>query len=296
MSLMKADEPRALQGRRARLSRRMADERGAEAGRARARPQPHASRSAATSTSSPKIGATDGKSFQQMAGSMTGMSRGGIPRHDDQRAAARSRATACRRTTRGEEVMARITAGVYTSHVPADRRGASTSARPTEPYWRRCSRATSSPSSGCRTHKPDVIFLVYNDHATAFSLEMIPTFAIGSAAEFQPADEGWGPRPVPMVHGHPELAAHIAQIGDPGRFRPHHRQQDGRRPRPHRAAVLMFGQPAAWPCQVIPFAVNVVQYPRAVGPPLLQLWARRSARPSRASTRISTCRSGAPAA
>jgi hypothetical protein len=24
---------------------------------------------------------------------------------------------------------------------------------------------------------------------------------------------------------------------------------------------LMCGQPAAWPCRVIPFAVNVVQYP-----------------------------------
>ena len=50
-----------------------------------------------------------------------------------------------------------------------------------------------------KDNKPDVIFLVYNDHATAFSLEMIPTFAIGTAAEFQPADEGWGPRPVPKV-------------------------------------------------------------------------------------------------
>ena len=62
-----------------------------------------------------------------------------------------------------------------------------------------------------KDNTPDVIFLVYNDHATAFSLEMIPTFAIGTAAEFQPADEGWGPRPVPKVIGHPELAAHIAQ-------------------------------------------------------------------------------------
>ena len=41
-----------------------------------------------------KIGATDGKSFQQMAGSMTGMTRGGVPRHDGRRAAARSKATA----------------------------------------------------------------------------------------------------------------------------------------------------------------------------------------------------------
>jgi protocatechuate 4,5-dioxygenase beta chain len=60
-------------------------------------------------------------------------------------------------------------------------------------------------------NRPDVIFLVYNDHATAFSLDMIPTFAIGTAASFAPADEGFGRRPVPMVQGNPELAAHIAQ-------------------------------------------------------------------------------------
>ena len=35
-----------------------------------------------------------------------------------------------------------------------------------------------------------MIFLVYNDHATAFSLEMIPTFAIRTGAGIQPADEG----------------------------------------------------------------------------------------------------------
>ena len=39
-----------------------------------------------------------------------------------------------------------------------------------------------------------------------FSLDIIPTFAIGTAADFNPADEGWGPRPVPQVVGHPELA------------------------------------------------------------------------------------------
>ena len=46
-----------------------------------------------------------------------------------------------------------------------------------------------------------MIFLVYNDHATAFSLDLIPTFAIGTAAEYAVADEGFGPRPVPKVMG-----------------------------------------------------------------------------------------------
>jgi protocatechuate 4,5-dioxygenase beta chain len=90
---------------------------------------------------------------------------------------------------------------------------------------------------------------------------MIPTFAIGTAAEYTPADEGWGPRPVPKVQGHPQLAAHIAQSVI---------QQDfdltivNKMDVDHGLTVplsLMCGQPEAWPCPVIPFAVNVVQYP-----------------------------------
>jgi len=106
-----------------------------------------------------------------------------------------------------------------------------------------------------------VIFLVYNDHANAFSLEIIPTFAIGTAAEFQVADEGWGPRPVPKVIGHPEFASHIAQsvIQDDFDLTIVNKMDVD-----HGLTVplsLMCGQRQAWPCPIIPFAVNVVQYP-----------------------------------
>src|ERR1700753_1331984 len=105
--------------------------------------------------------------------------------------------------------MAKLSATVYSSHVPAI--GAAIDlGKQKEPYWQPLFRGY-EPSTLCmREHTPDVIFLVYNDHATAFSLKMIPTFAIGCAAEFTPADEGWGPRPVPKVVGHPELAWHSA--------------------------------------------------------------------------------------
>jgi hypothetical protein len=132
--------------------------------------------------------------------------------------------------------MARITASVYTSHVPAI--GAAIDLGKTgEPYWQPVFKGYEFSKQWMKDNKPDVIFLVYNDHATAFSLEMIPTFAIGTAAQFQPADEGWGPRPVPTGDrpSGPGLA-HRA-VGDPARLRPHHRQQDGRGPRPDRAAV-----------------------------------------------------------
>lgn len=160
--------------------------------------------------------------------------------------------------------MARITASVYTSHVPAI--GAALDlGKDHEPYWQKVFAGYEFSRQWLKASKPDVIFLVYNDHANAFSLELIPTFAIGTAAAYAIADEGWGPRPVPEVKGHPELASHIA----------HSVIQDdfdltivNRMDVDHGLTVplsLMCGRldPArdAWPCPVIPFAVNVVQYP-----------------------------------
>ncbi len=156
--------------------------------------------------------------------------------------------------------MARITASVYTSHVPAI--GAALDMGKTqEPYWQPVFKGYEFSRQWMQDNTPDVVFLVYNDHATAFSLDMIPTFAIGTAASYQPADEGYGARPVPVVQGHPQLASHIAQSVI---------QQDfdltivNKMDVDHGLTVplsLMCGQPQAWPCPVIPFAVNVVQYP-----------------------------------
>jgi len=156
--------------------------------------------------------------------------------------------------------MASITASVYTSHVPAIG-AAIDQGKTAEPYWVPLFKGYEYSKQWMHENKPDVIFLVYNDHATAFSLELIPTFAIGTAAEFHVADEGYGPRPVPKVIGHPDLASHIAQsvIQDDFDLTIVNKMDVD-----HGLTVplsLMCGQPEAWPCPVIPFAVNVVQYP-----------------------------------
>jgi hypothetical protein len=160
--------------------------------------------------------------------------------------------------------MARITAGVFSSHVPAI--GAAIDLGKTaEAYWQPLFKGFEFSKQWVAKQKPDVVFLVYNDHASAFSLEMIPTFAIGCAERFAPADEGWGPRKVPPVTGHPELAAHIAQSVILDEF---DLTIINKMDVDHGLTVplsLMFGQPEAWPCKVIPFAVNVVQYPPPTG-------------------------------
>ena len=98
--------------------------------------------------------------------------------------------------------MARISAGIGCSHVPAI--GAAIDHSKTEePYWQPLFDGFKATREWMSSNTPDVVILVYNDHATAFSLDLIPTFALGCAAEFKPADEGWGARPVPIVEGAP---------------------------------------------------------------------------------------------
>src|SRR3954469_3214026 len=165
----------------------------------------------------------------------------------------------------GQEVMARIVAGVSTSHVPAI--GAAIDLhKKEEPYWQRVFSGFEESKRWIEKVKPDVCIVVYNDHASAFSMDVVPTFALGCAAEFPPADEGWGPRPVPVVKGHPKLAAHIATsvILDEFDLTIVNKMEVD-----HGLTVpmnLLFGQPKdAWPCPVIPLAVNVVMYPPPTG-------------------------------
>ena len=160
--------------------------------------------------------------------------------------------------------MAKITAGISTSHVPAI--GAAIDQNKlNEPYWRQFAAGIEPARQWVKDNQPDVCIVVYNDHASAFSLALIPTFAIGVGDEFQPADEGYGPRNVPAAQGHPEFAWHIAEslIKDDFDMTIANRLDID-----HGCTVplsIVFGRPQAWPCQVIPVCVNVIQYPPPSG-------------------------------
>jgi gallate dioxygenase len=222
-----------------------------------------------------KIGATFGKSFQFMAGSMTGLSE----------AAYRDMMVAGGRSPDGNRIAdnpdrvddrsappgrASVTASIYSSHVPA-MGAAMDHGKTDEPYWRPVFAGYEPTRSWLRDNTPDVILLVYNDHATAFDLSLIPTFAIGTGAHYPVADEGYGPRPVPGIDGHPALAAHIVQEVVQDDF---DLTLVNEMPVDHGLTVplsMMFGDVAQWPCAVIPFAVNVVQYPVPSGRRCLEL-------------------------
>ncbi|HZM32388.1 MAG TPA: class III extradiol dioxygenase subunit beta [Acidimicrobiales bacterium] len=160
--------------------------------------------------------------------------------------------------------MARIVGGVGCSHVPAV--GAAIDKGKTgDPYWAPYFAKVEPARSWMADVAPDVCIVVYNDHASAFSLELVPTFALGLADEFPPADEGYGPRPVPAVQGHPDFAWHVAESLILDEF---DITLVNEMPVDHGLTVplsVLFGQPEAWPCRVVPVCVNVVQYPPPTG-------------------------------
>jgi hypothetical protein len=160
--------------------------------------------------------------------------------------------------------MAQVIGGIATSHVPAVG-AAIDNGRQDEPYWAPYFEKIEPAREWMAAARPDVCLVVYNDHASAFSLQVIPTFALGVAPEFPPADEGYGPRRVPVAQGHPEMAWHLAESLILDEF---DLTIVNEMPIDHGCTVplsIVYGQPEAWPCKVIPLCVNVIQYPPPTG-------------------------------
>lgn len=160
--------------------------------------------------------------------------------------------------------MARIIGGVGTSHVPAVG-AASDHKKQQEPYWKPVFEGFGPGREWMAKNKPDVVILVFNDHASAFSVELINTFVLGVADEFSPADEGYGPRPVPQVIGNADFASHIAEslVFDEFDIAIANEMDVD-----HGLTVpltIMCDEPEEWPCQVIPLCVNVIKYPQPTG-------------------------------
>ena len=160
--------------------------------------------------------------------------------------------------------MAKLIGALCTSHVPAIG-VAMDQGLIDEPYWQPLFAGYDPAREWLAAQQPDVVVLVFNDHATAFDLDVIPTFAIGTADSYQPADEGWGPRQVPVIEGHGELGWHIAEslILDEFDITVVNRMDVD-----HGLTVplsITCGQPERWPFKVVPLAVNVVQYPVPTG-------------------------------
>ena len=157
--------------------------------------------------------------------------------------------------------MARLIAGMGTSHVPGVG-AAMDNGKTHEDYWVELFKGFEPIRAWHAKNVPDVNIIVFNDHATSMSLNHYSTFMMGVAEQFQPADEGWGPRKVPVVEGHPELAWHLVENLILDEF---DMAVTADFDVDHGLTVplsIAYDQPDAWPAKVIPLCVNVIQYPQ----------------------------------
>jgi protocatechuate 4,5-dioxygenase beta chain len=106
--------------------------------------------------------------------------------------------------------MARIVGGIGTSHIPAI--GLAMAKKQYEdPYWRPFFGAYRPVRNWLKTVDPTIAVVVYNDHGLNFFLDKMPAFAIGAAAEYRNADEGWGLPTLEPFAGDPAMSWHLIE-------------------------------------------------------------------------------------
>ena len=166
--------------------------------------------------------------------------------------------------------MGKIVAGIATSHVPAVGHAVD-AGKESEPYWAPMFEGYEFSKQWAKDNPADVDIIVYNDHASYFGMEIMPTFAMGIAEKYGICDEGYGPRPIPDVEGAPELSTFLAAsliMQDFDMTILNVLDVD------HGLTVpmsLMFGTPDKWPTKIIPLPVNVVMNPQPSGERCLAL-------------------------
>lgn len=156
--------------------------------------------------------------------------------------------------------MARIIGGIAASHTPTIGFAYDRNKRD-DPAWAPIFENFAPLSAWLAKKRPDVLIFIYNDHVTSFFFDHYSAFALGVGAEWHVADEGAGPRDLPPIQGHPQLAAHIGRSLMADEFDMAFFQQ---RPLDHGCfsplSVLCPHEPA-WPVRIVPLQMGVLQFP-----------------------------------
>jgi gallate dioxygenase len=156
--------------------------------------------------------------------------------------------------------MARIIGGIGTSHTPTI--GFALDAKKqTDPAWAPIFKAYEPLKKWLEEKKPDVAFVIYNDHVTSFFFDHYSAFALGVGGEHRPADEGGGPRALPPIKGHPRLAQHIGESLVADEFDMSFFQRRGLDHGCFSPLSVLCDHADGWPMAMIPLAVGVLQNP-----------------------------------
>ena len=156
--------------------------------------------------------------------------------------------------------MARIIGAIATSHTPTI--GFALDAnKQLDPVWKPIFDAYVPIKAWLKEKKPDVLFMIYNDHITSFFFDHYSAFALGVGEEYSVADEGGGPRGLPPIKAHGKLARHIGESLVADEFDMSFFQG---KPLDHGCfspmSVLLDRTPD-WSLPIIPLQVGVLQFP-----------------------------------
>lgn len=156
--------------------------------------------------------------------------------------------------------MAIIIGGIATSHTPTIG-FAQDKNKQEDPIWAPIFEAYEPVKQWLAEKNPDVLFFICNDHITSFFFDHYSPFVLGIGDSYAVADEGGGPRDLPPVKGHPELARHIGSALVADEFDMSFFQD---RPMDHgffSPLSVMWPHEPDWPAPVIPLLVGVLQFP-----------------------------------
>jgi protocatechuate 4,5-dioxygenase beta chain len=156
--------------------------------------------------------------------------------------------------------MATILGGIFSSHVPgigtAIARGLQQ-----DPYWKPFFDGFEPVHAWLEAARPTTAVVFYNDHGLNFFLDKMPTFAVGAAAEYSNADEGWGLTPTAPFAGTPALSWHIIETLVDAEFDVTTCQKMLVDHAVTIPCALAWPGGAAWPVSIVPIAINTVQHP-----------------------------------
>lgn len=156
--------------------------------------------------------------------------------------------------------MAKIVGGITTSHVPAIGRAIAQNLQQ-DGYWKPFFDGFTPVQQWLDEVKPDVAVVIYNDHGLNFFLDKMPTFAVGAAAQYCNADEGWGIPTLPPFAGDAALSWQLINSLVADEFDITSCQEmlvDHAFSLPLK---LLWPQHDSPPVRTVPVCINTVQYP-----------------------------------
>ncbi|MEO6321798.1 MAG: gallate dioxygenase [Polaromonas sp.] len=156
--------------------------------------------------------------------------------------------------------MAIIIGAIATSHTPTigfafDRN------KQDDPVWAPIFEAFGPVREWIDNKKPDVLFMICNDHVTSFFFDHYSAFSLGIGESHGVADEGGGPRELPPLPGHAQLARHFGESLVADEFDMSFFQDKALDHGVLSPLSMLCPHEPAWPVRIVPLQVGVLQFP-----------------------------------